>query len=71
MYRIFLNMDSNSNVNADANANIDISPASSSTLEDDDSNGNTIELSAVVNSSINSNYESKKKRNSGERLQRR
>ena len=71
MYRIFLNMDSNSNVNADANANIDISPASSSTLEDDDSNGNTIELSAVMNSSINSNYESKKKRNSGERLQRR
>ena len=71
MYRIFLNMDSNSNANADANANIDISPASSSTLEDDDSNGNTIELSAVVNSSINSNYESKKKRNSGERLQRR
>lgn len=71
MYRIFLNMDSNSNVDADANANIDISPASSSTLEDDDSNGNTIELSAVVNSSINSNYESKKKRNSGERLQRR
>lgn len=64
-------MDSNSNVDADANANIDISPASSSTLEDDDSNGNTIELSAVVNSSINSNYESKKKRNSGERLQRR
>ena len=71
MYRIFLNMDSNSNAYADANANIDISPASSSTLEDDDSNGNTIELSAVVNSSINSNYESKKKRNSGERLQRR
>ena len=71
MYRIFLNMDSNSNVDADANANIDISPASSSTLEDDDSNGNTIELSAVMNSSINSNYESKKKRNSGERLQRR
>ena len=71
MYRIFLNMDSNSNANADANANIDISPASSSTLEDDDRNGNTIELSAVVNSSINSNYESKKKRNSGERLQRR
>ena len=71
MYRIFLNMDSNSNVDADANANIDISPASSSTLEDDHSNGNTIELSAVVNSSINSNYESKKKRNSGERLQRR
>ena len=71
MYRIFLNMDSNSNVDADANANIDISPASSSALEDDDSNGNTIELSAVVNSSINSNYESKKKRNSGERLQRR
>ena len=64
-------MDSNSNVDADANANIDISPASSSALEDDDSNGNTIELSAVVNSSINSNYESKKKRNSGERLQRR
>ena len=71
MYRIFLNMDPNSNVDADANANIDISPASSSALEDDDSNGNTIELSAVVNSSINSNYESKKKRNSGERLQRR
>ncbi|OEU22019.1 hypothetical protein FRACYDRAFT_267124 [Fragilariopsis cylindrus CCMP1102] len=71
MYRIFLNMDSNSNVDADANANVDISPASLSAPEDDDSNGNTIELSAVVNSSINSNYESKKKRNSGERLQRR
>ena len=71
MYRIFLNMDSNSNVDADANANIDISPASSFAPENDDSNGNTIELSAVVNSSINSNYESKKKRNSGERLQRR